>query len=87
MDVETEVKPWISLEEWKKVKNCLMQRKLKLAQEYINVWKIRTHKLDAGKPLSKTVNFCQIVFRTVDGKEICGSIIFVEFKRLLLSLK
>jgi len=48
MDVETEVKPWISLEEWKKVKNCLMQRKLKLAQEYINVWKIRTHKLDAG---------------------------------------
>ena len=49
MDVETEVKPWISLEEWKKVKNCLMQRKLTLAQEYINVWKIRTHKLDAGK--------------------------------------
>ena len=53
MDVETEVKPWISLEEWKKVKNCLMQRKLKLAQEYINVWKIRTHKLDAGKSLNK----------------------------------
>ena len=55
MDVETEVKPWISLEEWKKVKNCLMQRKLKLAQEYINVWKIRTHKLDAGK--SKNCQF------------------------------
>ena len=59
MDVETEVKPWISLEEWKKVKNCLKQRKLKLAQEYINVWKIRTHKLDAGKSISKTVNFCK----------------------------
>ena len=57
MDVETEVKPWISLEEWKKVKNCLMQRKLKLAQEYINVWKIRTHKLDAGKS-QKLSNQC-----------------------------
>ena len=59
MDVETEVKPWISLEEWKKVKNCLMQRKLKLAQEYINVWKIRTHKLDAGKSQKLSI-FCQI---------------------------
>ena len=56
MDVETEVKPWISLEEWKKVKNCLMQRKLQLAQEYINVWKIRTHKLDAGKSQKLSIN-------------------------------
>ena len=49
MDVEIEVKPWISLEEWQQVKNCLLQKKLQLALEYIDVWKMRTYKLPAGK--------------------------------------
>ena len=49
MDVQTEIKPWSSLDEWQYVKNCLLQKKLGHALEYIDLWKMRTHKLDGGK--------------------------------------
>jgi len=48
MDVQTEIKPWSSQGEWQYVKNCLLQKKLGHALEYIDLWKMRTHKLDGG---------------------------------------
>ena len=55
MDVQTEIKPWSSLDEWQYVKNCLLQKKLGHALEYIDIWKMRTHKLDGGKFLNLEV--------------------------------
>lgn len=46
MDVR--VTPWHSHEEWELVKNCLLNNKLQAAKDHIEVWKSRTHKLDAG---------------------------------------
>ena len=56
MDVQTEIKPWSSLDEWQYVKNCLLQKKLGHALEYIDLWKMRTHKLDGGKFKQEALN-------------------------------
>lgn len=49
MEVETRIYPWSSEEEWQFVKSCLLEKKLLSAQNYIELWRSKCQKLDAGK--------------------------------------
>ena len=43
------VTPWQSPEEWQTVKKFVNGGKFVQAQQYIEIWKGRCHKLDAGE--------------------------------------
>ncbi len=49
IDESYRVTPWKSVEEWKGVKTSLVSGQLQFAKEWMDIWKARTHKLDAGK--------------------------------------